>query len=58
VYWIYLAQLIGLMMEAAQTSENLVNSDQSAMRYNTDDSHLRVVGCYNMGFVKEKAITS
>jgi hypothetical protein len=32
--------LIALMMEAARTSETLVNFYQTARRYNPEDSHL------------------
>jgi hypothetical protein len=32
---------ISLMMEAARTSETLVNFYQTARRYNPEDSHLR-----------------
>jgi hypothetical protein len=35
VFWV-----VALMMEAAQTSEMLVNSYQSTWRYNPEDSHL------------------
>jgi hypothetical protein len=33
--------LIALMMEAASTSETLVNFYQTNRRYNPEDSHLR-----------------
>jgi hypothetical protein len=33
--------LIALMMEAARTSETLVNFYQATQRYNPEDSHLR-----------------
>jgi hypothetical protein len=33
--------LIALMMEAARTSETLVNVYQTTRRYNLEDSHLR-----------------
>jgi hypothetical protein len=33
--------LIALMMEAARTSETLVNFYQTIRRYNPEDSHLR-----------------
>jgi hypothetical protein len=33
--------VIGLMMEAARTSETLVNFYQTTRRYNPEDSHLR-----------------
>jgi hypothetical protein len=36
VFW-----LIALMMEAARTSEELVNFYQTTRRYNPEDSHLR-----------------
>jgi hypothetical protein len=32
--------LIAMMMEAARTSETLVNFYQTALRYNPEDSHL------------------
>jgi hypothetical protein len=35
------APLIALMMEAARTSETLVNFYQTTRRYNPEDSHLR-----------------
>jgi hypothetical protein len=34
--------LIALMMEAARTSETLVNSYQTTRRYNPEDSHLQI----------------
>jgi hypothetical protein len=34
------SSLIALMMEAVQTSETSVNSYQSTLRYNPEDSHL------------------
>jgi hypothetical protein len=36
VFW-----AIALMMEAARTSETLVNFYQTTLRYNPEDSHLR-----------------
>jgi hypothetical protein len=33
--------MIALMMEAARTSETLVNFYQTSRRYNAEDSHLR-----------------
>jgi hypothetical protein len=33
--------MIALMMEAARTSETLVNFYQTTLRYNAEDSHLR-----------------
>jgi hypothetical protein len=36
VFWV-----IALMMEAARTSETLVNFFQTTRRYNPEDSHLR-----------------
>jgi hypothetical protein len=39
VFWVVL--LIALMMEAARTSETLVNFYQATRRYNPEDSHLR-----------------
>jgi hypothetical protein len=38
---LYCLYHIGLMMEAVQTSETLVNLYQSTWHYNPDDSHLR-----------------
>jgi hypothetical protein len=35
--------LIALMMEAARTSETLVNFYQTTRRYNPEDSHLLVI---------------
>jgi hypothetical protein len=35
--------LIALMMEAARTSETLVNFYQTTRRYNPEDSHLNFV---------------
>jgi hypothetical protein len=35
------SSLIALMMEAARTSETLVNFHQTTRRYNPEDSHLR-----------------
>jgi hypothetical protein len=37
---------IALMMEAARTSETLVNFYQTTGRYNPEDSHLRRTFCY------------
>jgi hypothetical protein len=37
--------LIALMMEAARTSETLVNFYQTARRYNPEDSHLQHAVC-------------
>jgi hypothetical protein len=36
VFWV-----VALMMEAARTSETLVNFYQTTRRYNPEDSHLR-----------------
>jgi hypothetical protein len=33
--------IIALMMEAARTSETLVNFNQTRRRYNPEDSHIR-----------------
>jgi hypothetical protein len=40
VFWV-VAPYIALMMEAARTSEALVNFYQTTWRYNPEDSHLR-----------------
>jgi hypothetical protein len=39
VFWV--VARIALMMEAARTSETLVNFYQTTRRYNPEDSHLR-----------------
>jgi hypothetical protein len=39
-------RVIALMMEAARTSETLVNFYQTMRRYNPEDSHLRQQSCY------------
>jgi hypothetical protein len=39
VFWV-VAPCIALMMEAARTSETLVNFYQTTQRYNPEDSHL------------------
>jgi hypothetical protein len=36
-----MAAIIALMMEAVQTSETSVNSNQSTRRYNPEDGHLQ-----------------
>jgi hypothetical protein len=43
VFWVVAPheELIALMMEAARTSETLVNFYQTTRRYNPEDSHLR-----------------
>jgi hypothetical protein len=43
VFWVVASSrglLIALMMEAARTSETLVNFYQTTQRYNPEDSHL------------------
>jgi hypothetical protein len=40
VFWV-VAQGIALMMEAARTSETMVNFYQTTRRYNPEDSHLQ-----------------
>jgi hypothetical protein len=40
VFWV-VAPCRALMMEAARTSETLVNFYQTTWRYNPEDSHLR-----------------
>jgi hypothetical protein len=42
--------MIGLMMEAARTSETSVNFYQTARRYNPEDSHLRTHRRENLKF--------
>jgi hypothetical protein len=39
--------LIALMMEAARTSETLVNFYQTTRRYNPEDSHLHTAVLFN-----------
>jgi hypothetical protein len=41
VFWVVAQRLIALMMEAARSSETLVNFYQNTRRNNPDDSHLR-----------------
>jgi hypothetical protein len=44
VFWVVAVSIIraiALMMEAARTSETLVNFYQTTRRYNPEDSHLR-----------------
>jgi hypothetical protein len=48
VFWVVMPcslvevyQLFALMMDAARTSETLVNFYQTTQRYNPEDSHLR-----------------
>jgi hypothetical protein len=40
VFWVVAPCRIALMMEAARTSETLVNFYQTPQRYNPEDSHL------------------
>jgi hypothetical protein len=44
VFWVVApcSLAIALMMEAARTSETLVNFYQTTRRYNPEDSHLRL----------------
>jgi hypothetical protein len=50
-----LVEVIGLMMEAARTSETLVNFYQTTRRYNPEDSHLHL-HTYSQGVTTEKNI--
>jgi hypothetical protein len=43
-------------MEAARTSETLVNFYQTTRRYNPEDSHLLTHHCENLKSYKEKLI--
>jgi hypothetical protein len=47
VFWVValcsLVELIALMMEAARSSETLVNFYQTARCYNPEDSHLQTI---------------
>jgi hypothetical protein len=45
VFWVV---AIALMMEAARTSETLVNFYQTTRRYNPEDRHLRTDRCENL----------
>jgi hypothetical protein len=45
--------LVALMMEAASTSETLVNFYQTIRRYNPEDSHLRTHRLENLKSYKE-----
>jgi hypothetical protein len=42
--------MIALMMEAARTSETLINFYQTTLRYNPEDSHLRIHRLENLKF--------
>jgi hypothetical protein len=44
VFWVVApCSLVALMMEAARTSETLVNFYQTTRRYNPESSHLRLL---------------
>jgi hypothetical protein len=47
---------IALMMEAASTSETLVNFYHTTRRYNPEDSHLRTHRRENLKSYKDKAV--
>jgi hypothetical protein len=50
VFWVVgPCRAIALMMEAARTSETLVNFYQTTRRYNPEDSHLRESKLYETG---------
>jgi hypothetical protein len=42
------ASIIALMMEAATTSETVVNFYQTTRRYNPEDSHLRTISVHEI----------
>jgi hypothetical protein len=42
------------MMEAARTSETLVNFYQTTRRYNPEDSHLRNFTCFSIPLILKK----
>jgi hypothetical protein len=47
VFWVVVpCSLVALMMEAARTSETLVNFYQTTRRYNPKDSHLLIGELY------------
>jgi hypothetical protein len=45
---------IALMMEAARTSETLVNFYQTTRRYNPEDSHLNLVEVYRPDYTAQQ----
>jgi hypothetical protein len=49
------SKVIAPMMEAARTSETLVNFYQTTRRYNPEDSHLCTYSCENLKsfFIKQ-----
>jgi hypothetical protein len=48
VFWVV---AIALMMEAARTSETLVNFYQTTRRYNPEDSHLLEIGRFDFHYM-------
>jgi hypothetical protein len=44
--------IIALMVEAARTSETLVNFYQTTLRYNPEDSHLHDYELLNSNFIR------
>jgi hypothetical protein len=50
------AAIIALMMEAARTSETLVNFYQTTRRYNPEDIHLRNIFVFNSEFILKQDI--
>jgi hypothetical protein len=57
VFWVvvYLL-LITLMMEAARTSETLLNFYQTTWRYNPEDSHLCTHRCENFKSYMDRTV--
>jgi hypothetical protein len=53
-----LVNKFALMMEAASTSETLVNFYQNIRRYNPEDSHLHTRRCENLKSQFEVALVS
>jgi hypothetical protein len=48
VFWVGFRMMIALMMEAASTSETLVNFYHTTWCYNPEDSHLHTYRCENL----------
>jgi hypothetical protein len=53
-----IALIARLMMEAARTSETLVNFYRTTRRYNPEDSHLRTHRRENLKFLIYKVISA
>jgi hypothetical protein len=56
VFWVVAPcslRAIALMMEAARTSETLLNFYQNTRCYNPEDSHLQLTNGYNTAYLVE-----